>query len=137
MDQLTTTVPERIKGATNDPVRHDSAHKHVTGAADYADDIPLPEGTLHAYLGLSEVAHGEITGMDLDAVRAAPGVIMVMTAEDIPGHNDVSPVSRDDDPIFAEGKVEFWGQPIFAVVADPRCLFQAYTGPGKIGAVRG
>ena len=120
MDQITTSVPERIKGATNDPVRHDSAHKHVTGAADYTDDLPLPADALHAYLGLAEVAHAEIKGMDLDAVRAAPGVIAVLTADDIPGENDVSPVSRNDDPIFAVGRVEFWGQPIFAVIAVTR-----------------
>ena len=39
--------------------------------------------------------------MDLDAVRAAPGVVGVLTAADIP-HNDVSPVGKHDDPIFAE-----------------------------------
>ena len=101
------------------PQRHDSAHKHVTGAAEYTDDIAEPVGTLHAYLGLSDRAHAEIVSMDLDAVRAAPGVVGVLMAADVPA-NDVSPVGKHDDPVFAETKVEFHGQPMFAVIAETR-----------------
>ena len=53
-------------------------------------------------------------------MRAAPGVVGVLTANDIPGVNDVSPTGRNDEPIFATEKVEFWGQPMFAVVAETR-----------------
>jgi len=102
--------------------RHDSAHKHVTGLAEYVDDITMPEGTLHAYLGLSERAHAEIRRLDLEKVRQAPGVVDVLTASDIPGHNDVSPTGLHDEPIFAEKTVEFHGQPIFAVIAESRDL---------------
>ncbi len=111
---------DRIKGAVHVSHKHDSAHKHVTGRADYTDDIPEPAGTLHAYLGLSKVAHGIIRRMNLDPVRKAPGVIGVLTADDIPGMNDISPTGLHDEPIFAVDKVEFWGQPIFAVVAKTR-----------------
>ena len=100
--------------------KHDSAHKHVSGQAEYTDDIPEPVGTLHAYLGLSEVAHARIVSIDLSAVRAVPGVIGVLMAEDIPGENDVSPTGLHDEPIFATGTVQFLGQPIFAVVAETR-----------------
>jgi xanthine dehydrogenase large subunit len=116
-DTLNETL---IRGGVHTPQRHDSAHKHVTGLAEYTDDVPEPAGTLHAYLGLAERAHAAIVAMDLAAVRAAPGVVGVLTAADIPGHNDVSPTGRDDDPIFAEREVEFHGQPIFAVVAETR-----------------
>jgi len=109
-----------IRGGVHTEERHDSAHKHVTGLAEYADDIAEPAGTLHAYLGLSTVAHGDIETVDLSAVRAAPGVVGVLTAQDIPGENDVSPMGLQDEPIFAEGKVEFLGQPMFAVVAETR-----------------
>lgn len=99
---------------------HESAERHVTGRADYTDDLVLPQGTLHAYLGLSTVAHGRILSMELSAVRAAPGVIDVLTAEDVPGRNDVSPISAGDDPILARGEVRFHGQPVFAVIAETR-----------------
>ena len=49
-----------IRGGVATDQRHDSAHKHVAGEAEYIDDMPEPAGTLHAYLGLSTVAHGAI-----------------------------------------------------------------------------
>ncbi len=58
--------------------------------------------------------------MDLDPVRAAPGVVDVLTVADVPGVNDVSPTGRRDDPILAADEVLFHGQPIFAVVARTR-----------------
>jgi xanthine dehydrogenase large subunit len=109
-----------IKGGVHRRQSHDSAAKHVTGTAEYIDDITEPFGTLHGYLGLSDRAHAEIAAMDLDAVRRQPGVVAVLTAKDIPGENDVSPVGRHDDPVFAETLVEFHGQPVFAVVAETR-----------------
>jgi xanthine dehydrogenase large subunit len=98
------------------PLKHDSAHLHVTGRATYTDDIALPAGALHAALGMSTVAHGRIRSMDLAAVRAAPGVVCVIVAADIPGHNSYGPI-LDDDPILAFDEVQCVGQPIFAVAA--------------------
>jgi xanthine dehydrogenase large subunit len=112
--------PPRIKGKVHESQRHESGHKHVTGQAEYIDDIIEPADCLHAYLGLSERAHAEIISVNLDAVRGAPGVIGVLTEKDIPGHNDVSPVGKNDDPLFAVGQTEFHGQPIFAVIAETR-----------------
>ena len=110
----------QISGGVATDRRHDSAHKHVTGEAVYIDDMPEPAGTLHGCLGLSTVAHGAIIAMDLAAVRAAPGVVDVLTAGDIPGINDISPSGRHDEPVLAEGKVQFFGQPVFAVIAETR-----------------
>ena len=95
---------------------HESAHLHVSGRATYTDDIPLVAGTLHAALGLSDKAHAKIVSMRLDAVRATPGVVAVFTADDIPGKNDCGPILHDD-PILADGVVQYVGQPMFIVVA--------------------
>src|SRR2546430_15516388 len=97
-------------------IRHDSGHLHVTGEAIYTDDIPEVRGTLHAAIGLSERAHARIKSIDLTKVRAAPGVVAVITAKDIPGKNDYGPVIADD-PIFATTLVPYGGQSIFAVAA--------------------
>ncbi|MES0813089.1 xanthine dehydrogenase molybdopterin binding subunit [Roseibium sp. SCPC15] len=115
-----TDTDQTISGAVHVDRRHDSAEKHVTGRADYCDDIAEPYGTLHAYLGVSTVAHGLLKDMDLSAVLAAPGVIGVLTADDIPGHNDISPTGQKDEPVFPTEKTEFHGQPLFAVVAENR-----------------
>jgi xanthine dehydrogenase large subunit len=105
------------QGAAYAPHPHESAHLHVAGEATYVDDIPELAGTLHCALGLSQKAHARIQSLDLAAVRAAPGVVAVMTAQDIPGANDCGPIIHDD-PIFADGVVLYIGQPIFAVVAE-------------------
>ena len=110
----------RIRGGVHEKQPHESGHKHVSGTAEYIDDMPEPSDTLHAYLGLSQRAHAEIVSVDFEAVKACAGVIGVLTVDDIPGHNDVSPAGKHDDPVFAIGKVEFHGQPIFAVIAETR-----------------
>lgn len=96
---------------------HDAARRHVRGTAPYIDDLPEPAGLLHAAVGLSPVAHGTLTGLDLDKVRAYPGVVAVLSAADIPGENNVGPVLKDD-PILVDRAIEFHGQALFAVAAD-------------------
>lgn len=97
--------------------KHESAELHVLGQATYTDDIPELQGTLHAALGLSTKAHANITAMDLEPVKASPGVVAVFTAKDIPGVNDCGPIIHDD-PVLSPGLVQYVGQPIFIVVAD-------------------
>ena len=96
---------------------HESAALHVLGQATYTDDVPELHGTLHAALGLSQMAHARIVSMDLAPVRAAAGVVAVLVAADIPGLNDCGPILHDD-PILADGLVQYVGQPMFVVVAD-------------------
>ena len=95
---------------------HDSAALHVAGTARYADDEPEPAGILHLAFGQSEQASAAIVAIDLTAVRAAPGVVAVFTAADIPGANDVSPVAHDDR-LLADGEVTSIGQAVFLVAA--------------------
>ena len=99
------------------PLPHDAAALHVTGAARYVDDIPAPNDTLHLAFGTSDVACGTLTSMDLSAVKSAPGVVTVMTAEDLDFDADTSP-SNHDEPLLADGSVHFVGQPLFLVVAN-------------------
>jgi xanthine dehydrogenase large subunit len=113
------------------PLPHDAARLHVTGAARYVDDIPAPAGTLSLAFGLSEIAHGRITALDLDAVRAAPGVVDVFTAADLPFANDVSP-SAHDEPLLADGTVHYVGQPVFCVVADSHLAARKAARLGKV-----
>ncbi len=102
--------------SVSSPLPHDSGPLHVTGAARYVDDVPLPAQTLHLCFGLSQKAHAEITALDLDAVRTAADVVDVLTADDLPFANDVSP-SVHDEPLLATGSVHYVGQPIFLVIA--------------------
>jgi xanthine dehydrogenase large subunit len=106
-----------IPGMVHRPLKHDSAEKHVAGSATYIDDLPEPSNLLHIFMAMSPRAHARLVSMDLTAVRAAPGVVDVVCAADIPGKNDVSPV-MGDDPLFADGLVQYVGQSLFAVAAE-------------------
>ncbi len=117
-------------GAVRQPLRHDSAEAHVAGRALYVDDMPEAPGTLHLAFGLARDGHARLLSLDLAAVRAAPGVVAVLTAADIPGRNDVSPVAGDDR-LFVEDEILYPGQPLFVVAATStgaaRRAARAYT----------
>ncbi len=113
-------------------VTHDSASKHVSGAALYVDDIPEPSNLLHCYFGTSDFAHARITNMDLSAVKQYKGVVRVLTASDIPGANEISPVHKNDEPVLADGLVQFAGQALFAVLAESRAVARRAAQLAKI-----
>ncbi|HEY5711426.1 MAG TPA: xanthine dehydrogenase molybdopterin binding subunit [Allosphingosinicella sp.] len=104
------------EAAVHQPLPHDSADLHVAGAAAYVDDLPEPPGVLHCAFGHAEEGHATLMSLDLDAVRAAPGVVAVLTAADIPGENNVGPVVHDDC-LLADGEILYPGQPLFLVAA--------------------
>ncbi len=106
----------RILRAVSRPLPHDSAEGHVSGLARYIDDLSEPADLLHCAFGQSQLAHARIRSLDLAPVRAAPGVIAVFAAGDIPGKNDVSPFAGDDR-LFAENEVICVGQSLFIVAA--------------------
>jgi xanthine dehydrogenase large subunit len=109
---------------------HESAHLHVTGKAEYTDDLPELRGTLHLALGLSPIAHGRILSVNTEALASMPGVVAVFTARDIPGVNDCGPIVHDD-PILAKDEVVYLGQPVFAIVATTRNLARRAAATAK------
>ena len=78
---------------------HESAIAHVTGRAQYVDDIPLPKGALVGWPICSDVACGRIVMLDISDAQAMNGV-WIFTASDIPGQNDASPLAHDE-PLLA------------------------------------
>ncbi|MGM0913589.1 MAG: xanthine dehydrogenase molybdopterin binding subunit [Pseudomonadota bacterium] len=105
------------RGGAGSARAHESAVKHVTGRAAYIDDIAAPADALHLALGLSPVAHGRLTRLDLAAARAMPGVVDVVAFSDVPGHTDIGPVFPGD-PIFVDDEISYAGQVLFAVAAE-------------------
>ena len=95
---------------------HESAIKHVTGQAQYLDDLPEWANQLHVATGQSIHAHARIDHIDLTDVWAAEGVEDVIVQSDTPGNPDISPVFTGD-MILAGDTVHYIGQPIFAVAA--------------------
>ncbi|MDC8784740.1 xanthine dehydrogenase molybdopterin binding subunit [Roseateles koreensis] len=114
----TSTSTSTVIGAS---CPHESATLHVRGEATYVDDIAEAQGTLHAALGLSPLAHGTLSGIDTALLLRQPGVVAVFTAADIPGENNCGPLLHDD-PILAAEDLRYLGQPVFAVIATSREL---------------
>ncbi|MDB9973142.1 xanthine dehydrogenase molybdopterin binding subunit [Oceanospirillaceae bacterium] len=98
---------------------HESAKLHLTGKALYIDDIAAPQGCLHAYVGMANVASGLLKSQDLTNVANALGVVDVITVKDIPGQTDIGPVFSGD-ALLVDERIDYFGQPLFAVAATTR-----------------
>ncbi|AGA85774.1 xanthine dehydrogenase molybdopterin binding subunit [Stutzerimonas stutzeri] len=98
-------------------VKHDSAPKHVSGEAVYVDDRLEFPNQLHIYARMSERAHARIVRIDTAPCYQIPGVAIAITSKDVPGQLDIGAV-LPGDPLLADGKVEYIGQPVIAVAAD-------------------
>ncbi len=90
---------------------------HARGEARFVDDLPNPEGLLHAAVAVSTVAHGRIERLELEEAARLPGVAAVLSAEEVPGENQIGTIVPDE-PLLADGEVHFVGQPLALVVAD-------------------
>ncbi len=102
-------------------IEHESAVKHVTGKAIYTDDISEPKNLLHAVIGYSNCSKGVIKKIDYKDVLSSEGVVDIITEKDIEGINDVGPIFKGDK-IFTSKNIEYYGQPIFAVIAKTNSL---------------
>lgn len=117
---MSESVPQSSspRGTPGQGTVHESAARHVSGQAVYIDDMTMPKGSLHAYVGLSSIAHGIVSSLCLTAVREAAGVVDVITRDEVPGIVDIGPVFPGDPLMVGVGDtVEFHGQVLFAVAA--------------------
>ncbi len=105
------------------PLPHDSGLLHATGEARFLDDMPDLPGQLHGALTLSPIARGKIRGIDAAPALALPGVVAVLTADDVPGENAVGPIIHEE-PALASGHVAYVGDPVALVLAESHDLAQ-------------
>src|SRR5690349_21926568 len=103
------------------------ARDKVSGRAEYTHNLRLP-GMLHAKVFRSTVPHGRIRRIDTGAAKTIPGVFRVVTVDDIKAvipHPYYGPAFHDQ-PILADEKVRFVGEPVAVVLAaDPHVAEQA------------
>jgi len=105
-------------------VSRSDAVLHVRGESRFVDDLPEPQGLLHAAVCPSPVAHGRLRALHVEEAFARPGVVAVFTARDIPGENQIGTVIRDE-PLLADGTVHFVGQPMALIVAESAAAARA------------
>ncbi|QJX47524.1 molybdopterin-dependent oxidoreductase [Hymenobacter taeanensis] len=110
-------------------MNHLDPARHVRGESQYLDDILVQQGTLYAAVVESPVAHGKLLNIDFEAALQLPGVVRVLTAQDIPGENQIGGIVPDE-PLLAEGHVHFRGQPVALVLAETE--HQAHAALGHV-----
>ncbi|MBF0280849.1 MAG: xanthine dehydrogenase family protein molybdopterin-binding subunit [SAR324 cluster bacterium] len=93
----------------------------VTGKTKYATDVSVP-GMLYIRPVLSPHAHAKITSVDFAEAEAVPGVVAVLTAQDLITKDKV--ISSRNSAILAKDEVLFCGQPVVAVVAESEVAAQ-------------
>lgn len=96
---------------------HESAVGHVTGTAVYTDDQPRIQGMLSAWPVRAPHAHARIIKLEVAAAYAIPGVVTVLTPEDVPGENDSSGHNHDE-VLLPVDEVSYWGQAVSWVIAE-------------------
>ncbi|HVQ48732.1 MAG TPA: molybdopterin cofactor-binding domain-containing protein, partial [Mycobacterium sp.] len=97
-------------------IPHESAALHVTGLALYTDDlVARTKDCLHAYPVQVFVAKGKITKLDVQPAYDVPGVVRVLTADDVPGVNDAG--VKHDEPLFPS-EVKFFGHAVCYVLGE-------------------
>ena len=116
-EEIAALFTEDLVTGVGKSVKHDSAPKHVSGEAVYVDDRLEFPNQLHIYARMSDRAHARIVRIDTAPCYEVPGVAIAITAQDVPGQLDIGAV-LPGDPLLADGKVEFIGQPVIAVAAD-------------------
>jgi xanthine dehydrogenase large subunit len=104
-------------GAIGKDIAHDSAVTHVTGESLFLDDMPPLAGELLAGIIPFPLAHGRLKRLDLAASLAVPGVVTILTAVDVPGHNRFGPAVKDE-LLLVEDEGVFLGQPVAIIAAD-------------------
>jgi xanthine dehydrogenase molybdenum-binding subunit len=92
----------------------------AVGEKPYIDDLRI-DGMLHAAVHLSAHARADVVRIDTTAAEAAPGVVRVLTAADVPGALKVGLIHKDW-PIFIPegGRTSYLGDVLALVVAEDR-----------------
>jgi CO/xanthine dehydrogenase Mo-binding subunit len=94
---------------------------HVKGKTQYVDDRTFPD-LKHLHVVRSPVPHAEIKDIDFSRAEEVPGFVDYLTHEDIP--NNLYTILRligigpDEEPVLAEDRVRYEGEPIAAIIAD-------------------
>ncbi len=124
MQLVKTLHPPKVKKISKPidrGIRNIDSYTHLRGESIYVDDVNVREGTLNAVVFDSNCAHGKIKNIDYSKALDLAGVICILTAKDVPGENQIGGIFPDE-PLFAEGEVHFWGQPIALIIAETKTI---------------
>jgi CO/xanthine dehydrogenase Mo-binding subunit len=98
------------------PIPRTDARRKVLGKAQYGDDFSLPRMIFGKVLR-SAHPHARIRSVDVARARSHPGVVAVVTAQDIPGENSIGPIIKDQ-PVLCSDFVRYSGDAIALVAGE-------------------
>jgi len=113
---MSTTAPKLELGRVGEIVPRADGIPKVTGEFAYSSDLHAA-GMLWGHTLRSPLSHARITGIDLSAALAAPGVHAVLTHEDVPGEK-LYGLEFQDQPVLAVDRVRYFGEPVALVAAE-------------------
>ncbi|MGH7880832.1 MAG: xanthine dehydrogenase family protein molybdopterin-binding subunit, partial [Candidatus Binataceae bacterium] len=127
-DRTVEAALSLTKFGIGQPVRRSEDPTLVRGEGRYTDDVSLP-GQAYAVMVRSRDAHGVIRGIDTAAAKTMPGVLAVLTGDDLKDYGglkcllplksrDGSPIKYKPRPALASDKVRFVGDPVACVIAE-------------------
>jgi 2-furoyl-CoA dehydrogenase large subunit len=114
-----------LSQAVGSPILRKEDAALLSGRGRYADDLPVPAGTLHAHVLRSPHPHAEIVHIDVAQALALPGIWAVVTGEDVRKLSDpflVALKAPVDQWSLAVGRVRYVGEPVALIVAESRYL---------------
>jgi len=97
------------------------SYSHLRGESLYTNDINPEQGCLYGIVFYAPVAHAKIVDLDIAKAEELSGVVKIFTHKDIPGNNQIGGIIQDE-PLFAETDIHFWGQPIAFIVATSEAI---------------
>ncbi|MFT6333812.1 MAG: xanthine dehydrogenase large subunit [Halioglobus sp.] len=97
------------------------SYTHVRGESLFVDDLITRQDTLYGLVFDSPKAHGKIKQVNYTKAENVKGVVRIFTYKDILGENQIGGIIPDE-PLWAEGEVHFWGQPIAFIVAESEAI---------------
>ena len=113
---MTSLYERPAVAAVGEATPHESAGLHVTGHALYTDDLGVRlSGLLHAWPLQAPHAHARVTRLNVGPALGVPGVVRVLTEDDVPGVNDSG--VKHDEPLFPS-EVMYHGQAVCWVLAE-------------------
>jgi len=100
-------------------MKNNEWRKHVRGESLFIDDLKMPDNLLYGTVYTSSVAKGWIKKIDYSKAESIPGIIKILTSDDIPGKNQIGTIIKDEE-LFTVKKVKFAGEPILLILSDSR-----------------
>src|SRR5258708_40162864 len=116
-NMISPTSPEI--GGMGHPIKRKEDLRFTQGKGNYVDDVHLP-GMVYGHLVRSPYAHARLKGVNTEKAKALPGVLAIITGEDLAkaGLSWMPTLSGDKQMVLATGKVLFQSQEVAFVVAE-------------------